>query len=271
MIEAFFDYQFVRYAVIAGFFAAILAGIIGVTINEKKMGIMAGGIAHASYGGIGLAFLINIEPFIGALVFAVITALSVGHIKNSMTAMKDILISMFWSVGMALGVIFIALKPGYPPNITSYLFGNILAVTTTDLIFIGIVSIVIFLFTIAYFQEIKAHLFDRELLVIKQRNIHFQEQLTMLFTAFAVVALSRVVGIILVIALVSIPAATSGLFTKNLRNRMVFASVFTFISMLMGLTISYYSDLPSGASIVVFSFIAYLIARVIKSKSVKKA
>ena len=270
MIEAFFNYQFVQYAVFAGFFAAILAGIIGVTINEKKMGIMAGGIAHASYGGIGLGFLLGIEPFIGALVFALITALSVGHIKSKMTAMKDIIISMFWSVGMALGVIFIALKPGYPPNITSYLFGNILAVTTNDLVFIGSVTILILLFTVAYFQEIKAHLFDQEFLVIKQRNIYLQEQLTMVFTALAVVALSRVVGIILVIALVSIPAATSGLFTRNLRSRMVFASVFTFISMLIGLTISYYSDLPSGASIVVFSFIAYVIARLINKQQMKQ-
>lgn len=257
------SYQFIQYAIISGLFASILAGIVGVIINEKKMGIMAGGIAHASYGGIGLGFLLNFEPIIGAFVFALITAISVSYVKDRMTGMKDIIIAMFWSVGMALGVLFIAMKPGYPPNISSYLFGNILTVTTVDLYSIIGITIIITLVTVAYFQEIKAHLFDSEFLRIKHRNIKLQETLFMIFTALAVVVLIRVVGIILVIALISIPAATAGLFTRSLHTRIIVSSVLTFIYIMFGLMVSYITNLPTGAVIVLLGFIIYLLSNLL--------
>ncbi len=264
MLEAIFEYQFLRYAIFAGFFAAIIAGIVGVVINEKKMGMITGGVAHASYGGIGLGYLLNFEPIIGAFIFAISAALGVGVVKERVTGMKDIVIAMFWSVGMSLGILFVALKPGYPPNMSSYLFGNILTVTTRDLWILIAVSVLLLVVTTIYFQEIKAHLFDDEFLAIRERNIKLYERIQMVLIAISVVALIRVVGIILVMSLLSIPAATSSVYTSGLKNRMILSGLLALLFTLVGLFISYITGFPSGATIVLFGFLVFVISWGIK-------
>ncbi len=264
MFEAIIEYQFLRYAIFAGFFVAIIAGIVGVVINEKKMGMITGGVAHASYGGIGLGYLLNFEPIIGAFIFAISAAVGVGVVRERITGMKDIVIAMFWSVGMSLGILFVALKPGYPPNMSSYLFGNILTVTTRDLWILIVVAILLIMITIVYFQEIKAHLFDEEFLAIRERNIKLYERIQMVLIAISVVALIRVVGIILVMSLLSIPAATSAIYTSGLKNRMIFSGLFALLFTLVGLFISYITGFPSGATIVLFGFIVFVVSWSVK-------
>ena len=125
LIKALFEYQFLQNALFASVFASIVCGIIGVIIVEKKLVMMSGGIAHTSYGGVGLGYLMGFEPIIGAFLFSICAALGIGFIKRKGGARSDVVIGLFWSLGMALGILFIALMPGYPPDLSSYLFGNI--------------------------------------------------------------------------------------------------------------------------------------------------
>ena len=130
MIEALFSYTFIRNALMSAILASIVCGIIGTIITQKRLVSMSGGIAHASFGGIGLGYLLGIEPIIGGLIFSTLASLGISTIKRRTNTNADTLIGMFWSVGMALGILFIALTPGYPPDMTSYLFGDILTVSS---------------------------------------------------------------------------------------------------------------------------------------------
>ncbi|MEG0894672.1 MAG: metal ABC transporter permease, partial [Oscillospiraceae bacterium] len=133
MLEAISKYQFLQNAIIAGILASIVCGIIGVIIVEKRLIMMSGGIAHTAYGGVGLGYLCGFTPIIGAMIFSVVAALGIGYVKKKNKSNSDIVIALFWSLGMALGVAFIGFMPGYPPDMNSYLFGNILSVTKADI------------------------------------------------------------------------------------------------------------------------------------------
>ncbi len=183
MLADLFKYQFLQNAFIAGILASVLAGVIGFIIVEKKMIMMSGGIAHASYGGVGLGYLIGIEPLYGALGFSLLSAVSVGLIKRKGGTDSDIVIGLFWSLGMALGVIFISLMPGYPPNLTSYLFGNILAVTKADLMMMFVVAVVVSIIFISLFNNWKAYLFDEEFSGIRGTGVVLLEYLLLIMIA----------------------------------------------------------------------------------------
>jgi len=258
MIKAILEYQFMQYAIIASVLAAIVSGLIGVIIVEKKMIMMTGGIAHTSYGGVGLGYLLGFEPILGAFIFSILAALGIGVINNKITGIKDVVTAIFWSLGMSLGILFIGLIPGYPPDVTSYLFGNILSVTTFNLILILVITVVVSSVIFMFYHDWQAHLFDPEFAKIRGRRIKLMENILLILIALTVVVLIRVVGIILVIALLSIPAATASLLTKMLHNRMLLAILFGLLFMWMGIIISYFTNLSSGAVIVVFAFLVYL-------------
>jgi zinc transport system permease protein len=258
MIEALFEYQFLQNAVISGIFASLVCGIIGVIIIEKKLVMMSGGIAHTSYGGVGLGYLLGFEPIIGAFIFSLCAALGIGYIKRKSGARFDVLIGLFWSLGMALGIVFIALMPGYPPALGSYLFGSILSVTKTDLYLIAALSVIVTLVIVSLFNHWKAYLFDEEFASIAGIRTAFFEYLLLILVAMSVVVLIRVVGIILVMALLTAPAAAAGLLTHNLKNRMIYSSLLGCVFCFAGLWISYEMNVASGAAIVVLSVLCYL-------------
>jgi zinc transport system permease protein len=258
MIDAILKYQFLRYAIIASFLVSIICGLIGVIIVEKKLVMMTGGIAHTSYGGVGLGYLLGFEPIIGAFIFSILAALGIGVINNRTTGHKDVMIAVFWSLGMSLGILFISFMPGYPPDVTSYLFGNILSVTTLNLWMMFGITLIVAIIIIAYYHEWKAHLFDQEFMKIRGRKTKIMENVLMILIALSVVVLIRVVGIVLVIALLSVPAATASLITRRFHVRMILAIGFGLLFTLIGLTISYFTGYSSGAVIVVFAFIVYM-------------
>ena len=264
MIEALFKYSFLQNAVIASVFAGIICGIIGVIIVEKKLLMMSGGIAHTAYGGVGLGYFLNIEPILGAGIFAVTAAVIIGKIRRANSKNSDVIIALLWSLGMALGIIFTELMPGYPPDMNSYLFGNILSVTNTDLyVIIGLTIIVAFIIIIL-FNDWKAFLFDDKFAMISGIKTAFLEYLLLIITALSVVALIRVAGIILVIVLLSAPAACAGFISKTLAGRMVTAVIFSIAFSITGITVSYYSGLPSSAVIVLVSAITYFLLFILK-------
>jgi zinc transport system permease protein len=259
MIQAIFEYQFMQNAIIAGVLASIVCGIIGVMIVEKKLVMMSGGIAHTAYGGVGLGYLLNFPPILGAFFFAIAAAFGIGFIKRKGGTRADVIISMFWSLGMALGILFIALRPGYPPDLSSYLFGNILSVTRADLWLMLILAFLVLAVVTILYQDWKNYLFDEEFAFVMGKPTGFMEYLLLLLVALTVVVLIRVVGIILVISLLAAPAAIAEMITHRFEQRMGYAIVFGLITTLGGLTISYYWNVASGASIVLLSAAIYLL------------
>lgn len=259
MIRAVIEYQFMRNAVLAGLMASVVCGIMGVIVIEKKLVMMSGGIAHTSYGGVGLGYLLGFEPIIGAFAFSVLAALGVGAIKRRGLARSDVIISLFWSLGMALGILFIALMEGYPPDLSSYLFGSILSVTRLDIRFIVVLTVLVLAAILVLFADWKTYLFDDEFAGILGVNVVFLEYLLMVLIALTVVVLIRVVGIILVLALLTAPAATAALFTVRLKTRMLAATALGMVYTMVGLWLSYEIDIASGAAIVLLCVVCYLI------------
>ncbi|HQH62852.1 MAG TPA: metal ABC transporter permease [Clostridiales bacterium] len=259
MIEALLEYRFLQHAFLSGLLASVVCGIIGVVIVEKKLVMMSGGIAHASYGGVGFGYYVGIAPIAGAFLFALLSALGIGYIKRRGAARSDVVIGLFWSLGMALGILFIALRPGYPPDVSSYLFGNILSVTRSDLLLMLALTAAVAAVILVFFARWKAYLFDDEFVRIKGINTALMEYLLLVLVAMTVVVLIRVVGIILVLALLTAPAAAAAQVTANLKNRMAFAALFGMVSCFAGLAVSYRLNIASGAVIVMVSAALYLL------------
>jgi zinc transport system permease protein len=268
MINAIFEYRFLQNAMLAGIVASIVCGIIGVIIVEKKLVMMSGGIAHTSYAGVGLGYFLGFEPIIGAFIFSVLAATGIYYLKKKAQARPDVSIGLFWSLGMALGIIFIALTPGYPPDLNSYLFGNILSVTRTDLYMTGGLAAFVVLAVSLFYNHWKAYLFDDEFAGVLGIKTSFLGYLLYILTAMTVVALIKVVGIILVLALLLAPSAISGLFCEKLFSRMICSIIFGIIFCIGGLWFSYAANISSGASIVIISVLCCAAAYAVRNLTV---
>ena len=265
MLSDLFHYQFVQHAILASILASIVCGIIGVIIIEKKLVMLSGGIAHTAYGGVGLGYLLGFEPILGAFLISLLSAICITWIKRKGDTGSEVLIGLFWSLGMALGILFIALKPGYPPDLSSYLFGSLLSITKSNLYLIAGLTLIVLFLVLALFDYWKAYLFDEEFAKVLGIATVWLEYLLLILVAMAVVVLIRVVGIILVLALLTAPPAIAGLFTKSLSTRMVVAIFVGALVCLAGLMISYALNIPSGAAIVILSVSVYLIAYFLKN------
>lgn len=269
MIDSILNYTFLQHAIIGAILASIICGIIGTIIVEKKLVMMSGGIAHTAFGGVGMGYFLKIEPIIGALIFAVISSFGIVKIKRKAKVNTDTIIGMFWSLGMALGIIFISLTPGYPPDVSSYLFGDILTVSKMDLYIMTVLDFIVIFIITAFYNNIKAYLFDEEFSKVIGINAKLMEYTVFLLIAFSVVVLIRVVGIILVIALLTVPPAVSKIFTFNLRKIMELSVLFGVVFSLLGLFISYKLHIASGASIIIVAVGTYIIFITV-SKLIKK-
>ena len=244
------QYEFMQNALLAGLLAAIACGIVGVYVVVKRVVFISGGIAHASFGGIGLGYFLGINPVLGALFFTIASALGMGLVIKRTRLPEDTAIGILWAMGMALGIIFIGLAPGYAPDLFSYLFGNILTVPAFDLMLMLILDAVIIIIALLLYKEFLLLSFDEEFSTIAGVPTERLYLLLLCMIALTVVVLIRVVGIILVIALLTIPAALARQFTHSLKKMMLLSilagAVFTF----SGLWLSYLLDLASGATII---------------------
>ena len=245
-----FAYEFFQKAFLAAVFASISCGIIGSYIVSRRIVFISGGITHASFGGIGLAFLLGFSPIVGAVIFAVGSALGIQFFTKVARVREDSSIAIFWSLGMALGIIFVFMTPGYTPNLMSYLFGNILTVTVSELIWMFILNVVIILFFSLFFKEILYVAFDEEFAKAAGLPVSLINYLAITLVALTVVLNIRVVGIILILSLLTIPQAIANLFTKKFKNLLLLSSFFAFTGTIIGLYVSYFLDIPSGATII---------------------
>ena len=260
MIEAIFKYTFLQNAFLTAVFASVVCGIVGTIIVEKKLVSFSGGIAHVSFGGIGLGYFLRFEPIFGGIAFAAMAALGVAQIRKRSNTNEDTLISMLWAAGMALGILFVSLTPGYPPDMTSYLFGDILTVNALYLRVMIILSLAVFLIVMLLYNYWKIYLFDEEYAGIIGIRVGTLEFILYLVIAISIVILIKVVGIILSIAMLTAPPAIVKLFTNRLSRVMLGAGILGIVFNLVGLTLSYQMNIPSGATIILLAIASYLVA-----------
>jgi zinc transport system permease protein len=249
---AVLQYEFMRNAIMAGLLAAVACGIVGVYVVVKRIVFVSGGIAHASFGGIGLGYFLGINPIVGALFFSLGSGLAIASITRRTRLPEDTAIGILWAVGMALGVVFIALTPGYAPDLMSYLFGSILTVPFSDvLLMLALVAIIIGV-VVAFYKEYLILSFDEEYGITIGMPVEKLYLLLLAMIALTVVVLIQIVGMILVIALLTFPAAMARQFSHNMKTMMLLSVLFGCVFIIGGLWLSYTLRLPSGATIVLF-------------------
>lgn len=265
-MESFFDsllrHGFLQNAVLAGILASVGCGIVGTYVVVKRIGFLAGGIAHAVLGGMGAAYYFGKNPVTGALAAALVAALVIGWIHLRWRQHEDTLIGALWAIGMAVGVIFISRTPGYNADLMSYLFGNILMVPRGDLLFMVGMDAVILLVVVLFYKQFLAISFNEEYARLRGIPVDFVYLLLLCTVAVTVVLLIQVVGLILVIALLVMPAAIASQFVGSLGRIMVLAILLGICFTSGGLALSYGPDLPAGATIILLAGGVYILATV---------
>jgi zinc transport system permease protein len=267
MLEAL-SYEFMQNAILAGLLVSFASGIIGSLIVVNRMVFLAGGIAHTAYGGIGLAIYFGLPIFLGASLFSVAAAILMAFITLNQKDKIDVFIGLIWAVGMALGIILVDLTPGYNVDLMSYLFGSILAVSNEDLLYMTILLVFIVLILLRFYREILAISYDSEYATLRGINVKFFYTLILILSALSIVIAIKVVGLILVIALLTIPIYIAEKLTNSLATMMFVSGVLASIFTLGGLWLSYTYDITSGASIILVgavSLIVFLIVNKIKN------
>jgi zinc transport system permease protein len=265
MIEAL-QYDFMRNAVLAGLLASVACGIVGSYVVVNRVALISGGIAHAAYGGIGLGYFFGFDPVLGAAVFSVGSALGLGVIQRKTRQRTDTLIAVMWAIGMAFGILLVDLAAGYKADLLSYLFGSILAVPTSDLVIMAVLDVAIVALVFLFYKELLSISFDETYAEVSGVKVDAIYLMLLCLVAITVVMLMRVVGLIMVIALLTIPAAIASLFAKSLKSTMVLASALAAVFILVGLALSYSLDLTSGAAIILVAGVAYLVSLLFRPK-----
>ena len=258
MLEAL-QFEFMRNAVFAGVLVSIACGIIGSYVVVNRTVFISGGIAHAAYGGIGLGYFLGLEPILVAIPFSLAAALIMGLIQHRTRQKSDTLIGVLWAIGMAIGIIFIDLTPGYTADLMTYLFGSILAVPQSSIWAMLVMDAVIILTVYLLYNEFLALSFDREYAKVLSLPVERLYLLQLGLTALTVVLTMRVVGLIMVIALLTIPPAISLQFTSKLHQTMILSSILGIIFTLLGLSFSYLFNLSSGATIILVAGLCFLL------------
>ena len=264
------EYTFFQRALLGSLLASIACGLIGTYIVTRRLVFISGGLTHASFGGIGIGLYAGISPILTASLFSVLSAFGVEWLSKRQDMREDSAIAVFWTFGMAVGVIFSFLAPGFTPDLSAYLFGNILTITQSDLWFIGGVTTALVLFFTLSLRSIVAIAFDREFALSQRLPVRRIEYLLMMLIALTVVACLRMVGIVLVISLLTLPQMTANLFSHSFKHIIWLSILIGQISCLGGLLLSYHLNIPSGASIIFISILIFTLCKIAKSLATRQ-
>lgn len=266
MIEAISS-PFMQKAFLAGFLISLLTGVISVFIVLRKMSFIGAGISHAAFGGVAIGFFAGINPLLTAVLYTVIVALGIEATGRKGKISEDVSIGIFYSVSMALGVALVSLSKSYNIDLFGYLFGNILAITKEDLLLILITSIIIIGIIVIFLKELFLITYNEELARVSGIHVKFMNTVFLIALSVSIVISIRIVGIILVSALLIIPGATARLFAKGLISMIAVSCVIGILSVITGLLISYEFDIASGASIVLTASAIFFILLLLKKKA----
>lgn len=253
------QFEFMRNALLAGLLVSLAAGIVGVYVVLNRVATLSGGIAHAAYGGVGMAYFFGFDPLLGGMIFSLIAALGMKLVQRRTRQRADTLIGVMWAVGMAIGIIFVDRSPGYKVDLMSFLFGSILAVSPFEIAVIAVLDVVILLTVAALYRSLLSISYDETFATVRGVPVETISLVLTALIALTVVMMMRVVGLILVIALLTLPAAIANLFARDMRQMMILASVLGAFFTLIGLWLSYTYNLTSGAAIILAAAATYLL------------
>ena len=260
MIVEALQYTFMRNALLAGVLVSVACGIVGTLVVVNRIVFISGGIAHAAYGGIGLGYYLKVNPVLGAIVFSLAAALGMGAVQRKTRQRADTIIGVMWAIGMAVGILFVDLSEGYKADLMSYLFGSILAVPSSDLwIMLGLDMLIIAL-VVLFYKELLAISYDETFATVENVPVDAIYLVLVCMIALTVIMMMRVVGLIMVIAMLTMPAAISGQYARDIKRMMVLSSVLGVAFTVAGLFLSYALNLTSGATIILVSGTAYLLS-----------
>lgn len=264
MLHELLEYNFFLKGLLGALFASITAGLAGTYIVSRRMVFLSGGITHASFGGIGIGYFLGVNPVAGAAVFGILSALGVEYLSNTQKMREDSAIGILWALGMATGIIFIYLTPGYSPNLMSYLFGSILTVTDADLIALGIMSLILILYFGIFYRTLLYVAFDETYARTFTRNVNLFKYLSTSLVALTIVLNIRMAGVILVLSLLTIPPNIAMLFTRRYTKVILWAMISGFGGTMAGFIISYYLGIPTGATIIFTLVIIWVVCRLLR-------
>lgn len=260
-----FEQAFMQHALMAGFLASVACGLVGPYVVYRRISYLAGGVAHAVLGGMGIAYFLGVRPLAGALAMAILVALAIGWVSLRDPQQEDTIISAIWAIGMALGVLFISRTPGYNVDLLSYLFGNILIIRPEDLLLMAGLCSAIALLVACFRKPFLAIAFDPEFTETRGIPRAFFHYLMLVMVSLTVVILIQLVGLILVIALLTLPTAIAGQYVRSLPPIMALGTLQGIVYTVLGLAIAYETDLPAGATIIVVVGSAYLLSTLTRS------
>lgn len=252
--------EFMRNALLAGLLASLACGVIGTLVVVNRQVFMAGGVAHTAYGGVGLAFFLGLPVLPCAVAFTVLAALAMAMASFGRAERSDSVVGIMWAAGMAIGIILMDITPGYNVDLMSYLFGSILAVPRGDIVFMAVLNTFILAVVFFWYKDFLALSFDMEFARSMGVPVRLLYALMQVLTAVTVIMVIQVAGLILVIALLTIPPMLAELFTNSLWKMMALATLASLVFCLAGLAVSYHFDITSGASIIAMATGGYVLA-----------
>jgi zinc transport system permease protein len=252
-----FSLQFMQNAFLAGMMLSFVLAVVSFFVVLRRLSFIGVGVAHSAFGGVALGALLGISPTLTAIGFAVVVSNAIGYISNKGHLGTDTAIGIFFPLAMALGVIFIGISNQYNVDLFGYLFGNILAITRQDLIITAVLGGLVLLSTVLFFKELLFVAYDREVAFVSGMPVAFLDHFFLTILALSVVISMKIIGIILVSALLVIPGAAASQITRRYNSMIVFSILIALISTGGGLIISYYADLPSGATIVTLASLIF--------------
>jgi zinc transport system permease protein len=251
------DYGFMRNALLLSILASVSCGVTGSLITVNRMSSFAGSIAHASFGGLGLAYLLGIDPMIGATVFALGSGLGTGYLSGGKKMGSNTAMAALWATGMASGLVFIKLSGTYTADLMSWLFGSLMSVSRNDIILTGVLGIASVLVVTLFYREFLGISYDMEFTRLQGVPVELVKGLFLILSALTVIVLMKVAGLIMVIALLTLPATIAGYFSRSLRQMMLFAGLLSMVFSIAGLFLSWKLDLPPGPVIILIAAFAY--------------
>lgn len=267
MLE-YLDYTFFRYALAGVILIAVSAAMIGTYIITRRLVAICGGITHACFGGLGLGYFLGISPVATAAVFAVGSSVAVEWMSTRLRMREDSVIAIIWSVGMAIGVLFVFMTPGYVPELNSFLFGNILTISLNDIEIFAAFTGLLILFFALFYNKIVACAFDRDFAAVMHLPVKFINYTMTVFVALCIVLTIRLVGVMLLMSMLSLPMMTAEVFSRRFLHMMLLSTVISLLCSVAGLWLGTLIDVPCSAIIVILMAVTFFVSRVVRQITV---
>ena len=269
-----FEYQYLANALLAAIFAGITCGIVGTYVVARRMVFLCGGITHASFGGLGIALYAGVNPIGGALIFATLSAMGIEWASDKGKIREDSAIGIIWSIGMAIGALFMSLTPGYTSgDLAGYMFGSIVTVTSQDITGLGIFTLLCVIGTILWWRPIMYLAFDRDFTASQGIASRVASYVLTVIVAITIVLAIRIMGIVLLLSLFTIPAVTANIISKSYAKITLLSAAIAVCGAVGGLVASYNWEIPPGTCIIFILTVALIAAKLLslRSKKVKNA